>query len=50
MQHNPKLSETAFWSDSLFVQYFDSPIGASEDLGIVFNKKDSIVVDIRTGD
>lgn len=50
MQHNPKLSETAFWNDSLFVQYYDAPMGASDDLGIVFNKKDSIVVDIRYGD
>jgi hypothetical protein len=50
MQHNPKLCKTAFWSDSLFVQYYDSPVGASDDLGIVFRKKDSIVVDIRYGD
>jgi hypothetical protein len=50
MQHNPKLIKTAFWSDSLFVLYYDSPMGASDDLGIVFSKKDSIVVDIRYGD
>ncbi|HEU4495602.1 MAG TPA: hypothetical protein VFR70_00985, partial [Flavobacterium sp.] len=49
MTNKPKLVETAFWNDSLFVRYYDSPTGASDDLGIVFNK-DSIVVNIRYGD
>ena len=49
MNNNPTLIETAFWDDSLFVQYYDSPIGASDDLGIVFNK-DSLVVEIKYGD
>ena len=49
MNNNPKLIETAFWNDSLFVQYYDSPNGASDDLGIVFSK-DSLVVEIKHGD
>ena len=49
MNNNPKSTETAFWNDSLFVQYYDSPVGASDDLGIVFNK-DSLVVEIKYGD
>jgi len=49
MNNKPKLIGTAFWNDSLFVQYYDSPSGASDDLGIVFNK-DSIVVEIEYGD
>ncbi len=49
MNNAPKLIETAFWNDSLFVQYYDSPIGASDDLGVVFNK-DSLVVEIKHGD
>lgn len=49
MHNKPKLIETAFWNDSLFVQYYDSPTGASDDLEIIFNK-DSIVVEIKYGD
>lgn len=49
MNNKPKIVETAFWNDSLFVQYYDSPVGASDDLGVIFNK-DSIVVDIEYGD
>ena len=49
MLTKPKLIEPAFWNDSLFVQYYESPVGASDDLGIVFNK-DSIVVEIKNGD
>ena len=44
MSHNPNLIKAAFWNDSLFVRYYDSPIGASDDLAIVFSIKDSIVV------
>lgn len=49
MNNKYKSVETAFWNDSLFVQYYDSPRGASDDLGIVFNK-DSLVVEIKYGD
>lgn len=49
MNDKPKLIETAFWNDSLFVHYYDSPTGSSDDLGIVFDK-DSIVVEIKYGD
>lgn len=49
MNNNSKSIETAFWNDSLFVQYYDSPTGASDDLGIVFTK-DSLVVEIQYGD
>lgn len=49
MLTEPKLTAPAFWNDSLFVQYYEPPGGASDDLGIVFNK-DSIVVEIKNGD
>lgn len=49
MNNNSKSIETAFWNDTLFVQYYDSPTGASDDLGIIFNK-DSLVVVIKYGD
>lgn len=48
MYSKPKLVETTFWNDSLFVYYYVSPRGASDDLGIVFDK-DSIVVEIKYG-
>lgn len=49
MSNKPESIETAFWNDSLFVQYYEPPVGASDNLGIVFNK-DSIVVEVRKGD
>ncbi|HEX8577641.1 MAG TPA: hypothetical protein VF677_15245 [Flavobacterium sp.] len=50
MKNKPRETETAFWNDSLFVNYYDSGIGASDDFKIVFNKKDSLVVDVEYGD
>ena len=49
MGGKPKLMEPAFWNDSLFVQYYVAPTGASDDLGVVFNK-DGTVVEIKYGD
>ena len=50
MRNNPREIKSAFWNDSLFVQYYDSGVGASDDFKIILNKKDSIVVDIEFGD
>lgn len=50
MKNKPREIKTAFWNDSLFVQYYDSGFGASDDFKIIFSKKDSIVVDIEYGD
>lgn len=50
MRHAPKSVEVAFWNDSLFVCYYDSAFGSSDDYRIVFSKKDSTVVEIGYGD
>lgn len=49
ISNSPKLKEIAFWDNSLIAYYYDSQIGASDDLIVVFNK-DSLVVDIKYGD
>ena len=50
MKNKAREVKTAFWNDTLFVQYYDSGFGASDDFKIIFNGKDSIVVDIEYGD
>jgi len=50
MVNTPKKIDTTYWNDSLFIHYYDSPAAASDDYGIVFSKKDSIVVEILLGD
>ncbi|HEU4495601.1 MAG TPA: hypothetical protein VFR70_00975 [Flavobacterium sp.] len=50
MKNKPREIKTAFWNDTLFVNYYDSGFGASDDFKIVFNKKDSTVVDVEYGD
>lgn len=50
MRNNPKEIKSAFWDNSLFVQYYDSGVGASDDFKIILSKKDSLVVDIEYGD
>ena len=35
---------------NLFLEKYESPSGASDDYGIIFRKKDSIVVEINLGD
>ena len=36
--------------NTIFLEKYESPSGASDDYGIVFRKKDSIVVEINLGD
>ena len=50
MRNKPREIKSAFWDNSLFVQYYDSGVGASDDFKIVLSKKDSLVVDIEYGD
>ncbi|AZJ33790.1 hypothetical protein SAMN05444344_0383 [Tenacibaculum mesophilum] len=50
MTNNPKLIKDAYWDTNLFVYYYNSPFTASDDYSIVFNKNDSLVVEIGYGD
>jgi len=50
MENEPISIEDAFWNDSLFVAYYDSPVAASDNYGIIYSKRDSIVVGIEWGD
>ena len=50
MRNKPREIKSAFWDNSLFVQYYDSGVGASDDFKIILSKKDSLVVDIEYGD
>ena len=50
MRNQPKSKETAYWNKDLYVHYYDSGFGASDDFMIVYSKKDSLVVEIGYGD
>ena len=50
MGNPPINSETANWSDSLFVESYESGFGASDYYKIIYSKKDSVVVDVGWGD
>ena len=50
MKNKPKTIEKAFWDDNLFVYYYNSGFGASDDFSIVFSKRDSLVTSIGFGD
>lgn len=50
MRNEPIRSEPAYWSDSLFIYSYASPAAASDHYKIVFNKKDSTVVELMLGD
>lgn len=50
MTDSPKLIKEAFWDKNLYVNYYDSGFGASDDFKIIFSKKDSLVVNIEYGD
>ncbi|MBC9796889.1 hypothetical protein [Sinomicrobium weinanense] len=50
MTNSPKLIKEAFWDKNLYVNYYDSGFGTSDDFKIIFSKKDSLVVSIEYGD
>lgn len=50
MRNKPLNLETAPWADSLLVENYESPAGASDHYKIIYKKRDSIVVRVEWGD
>lgn len=50
MGNKPLKVEVASWNDSLFIYSFASPPVASDYYKVIFETKDSTVVDIKYGD
>jgi hypothetical protein len=50
MTVGPISSEKAYWSDSLFLESYESEFGMSDHHRIIYSMKDSIVVEISFGD
>lgn len=49
MRNEPIGKEEANWNDSLYIYSYSSPAAASDHYKIIFNKKDSVVVEILLG-
>ena len=50
MSNDPIILEKAYWSDTLFVESYESPFGTSDTYKIIYSQKDSLVVGIKLGD
>jgi hypothetical protein len=50
MRNSPVDTQSAYWSDSLFVERYESVIGSSDYYKIIYFKEDSTVADLDLGD
>lgn len=50
MRNNPIKLDRAIYNDSKIIEYYESPMAASDYFQIVYSSNDSIVVEIYFGD